>query len=247
MVATLSRPIALPRVVLLHLWELEGLGDPHPLLGAADLYVPQGERGEFTRRCFHELACLGLADGDMLTREFRVVLRILASPGRELYCWSAYVDDPGRDRQFLVASAGGDAVAMQVQGEAVAIVPVDERRLLEEFVGELPEFPPAPVPDLHTTRQAFDTRAENHDMFAASLSPEMELERQLKAPREAVHQVYAGGTSDGRYRRSQPLSVIDIRDEGRILVFADAQQNLHRLSGTPANLARAFAATWQGL
>ncbi|EHY88830.1 ESX secretion-associated protein EspG [Saccharomonospora azurea] len=247
MTTVLSRPIALPRAMLLHVWELEGLGDPHPVLGASDLYVPQAERGEFTCRCFRELAGLGLAREDLLTRDFRVVLRILASPSRELYCWSTYVDDPGRDRKFLVAAAGGDAVAMQVRGEAVAIVPIEERRLVEEFVSELPDFPPAPVSDLRTTRQAFDVRAENHDMFAADLSPEMELERQLKAPREAVHQVYAGTTSDGRPLRSRPLSVIDIRDEGRICVFADGQQNLYRLSGTPANLARTFAATWHTL
>jgi hypothetical protein len=244
---TLSRPIALPRAVLSHVWELEGLGDPHPVLGASELYVPQDDRAEFTRRCFRELGALGLADEDMLTRDFRVVLRILASPGRELRCWSTYVDDPGRDRKFLVAAAGGDAVAMQVRGDAVAIVPVDERRLVEEFVGELPEFPPAPGADLHTTRQAFEVRAENHDMFSATLTPEMELERQLKAPRVAVHQVYAGCTVDGTYRRSRPFSVVDIRDEGRICVFADEQQNLHRVSGTPAALVRTFAAAWQGL
>jgi hypothetical protein len=233
--------------MVLHLWELEGLGDPHPVLGAFDLYVPQNERAEFSRQCFRVLAELGLAHEDMLTREFRVVLRVLASPGRELHCWSVHTDAPGRDRKLLVASAGDEAVAVQVQGDAVEIVPIDGRRLVEEFVAELPEFPPAPVRDLHTTRQAFDVRAENHDMFSESLSPEMELERELKAPREAVHQVYAGGTVDGRYRRSRPISVIDIREEGRICVFADAEQNLHRLAGTPANLARAFTSAWQTL
>ncbi|WP_085978661.1 ESX secretion-associated protein EspG [Saccharomonospora xinjiangensis] len=247
MMAVLTRPVALPRALLLHLWELEGLGDPHPLLGASDLYLPQDQRGEFTRRCFRELGRLGLAREDMLTREFRVALRIVASPGRELYCWSTYSDAEERDRKFLVASAGGDAVAMQVKDESVTIVPIAERHLVEAFLGELPEFPPAPVPELHTTRQAFDVRAENHDMFAAELTPEMEFERRLKAPREAVHQVYAGGTPDGRYRRSEPLSVIDLREEGRILVFADGQQNLHSLPGTPANLAKTFAATWQNL
>jgi hypothetical protein len=170
--------------------------------------------------------------------------RIFASPGRELYCWSGYTDDPGRDRKFLVAAAGGEAAAMQVQDESVAIVSIDERRLVEEFVGELPQVPPAPVSELHTTRDAFDTRDEHHDMFATRLSPEKELEERLKAPREAVHQVYVGGTSDGRYRRSGPFSVIDLRDRGRIVVFADESRNLHCLPGTPANLARILTAAW---
>ena len=209
------------------------------------MYIPQSERGEFTNHCFQRLAELDLAHGDMLTREFRVILRVLASPGRELYCWSAYTDDPDRDRKFLVAAAGGEAAAMQVRGESVAIVSIDERRLVEEFIGELPQVPPAPVPELHTTRQAFEARDESHDMFAARLSPEKELEERLKAPREAVHQVYVGGTSDGRYRRSKPFSVIDLRDQGRILVFADEQQNLHCLPGTPANLAKTLVTAWQ--
>ncbi|WP_253864416.1 ESX secretion-associated protein EspG [Prauserella halophila] len=236
----------MPRTVLLHLWELERLGEAHPLLSANDMYVPLAGREEFTRECFRALAEQGLAQGDTLTRDFRVALRVIASPDREIYCWSSCVD-AGQDRKVAVMTAGGEAVAMQVKGETVGIVPSDERRLVEDFVTDLPERPPATTRELHTSRAAFDQRDRNHDMFASRLTQEKELEKHLKAPREAVHQVYVAGNSEGRHRRSKPFSVIDIRGQGRVLTFADGQDNLHCLPGTPANLTKTLTATWQSL
>lgn len=242
----LTRPITVPRALLLHVWSLEELGEPHPVLGGFDLYVPADSAEEFTRECFHALAGLGLARDGILTRDFLVALRLIASAERELYCWSTHADN-SRDRKLLVCAGGDQAVAMQVRGDVVSIVPVDERRVLEAFVDELPEFPAAPVPELTMARRDFATREESGNPFAAGPDPAKQLERQLRAPREAVHQVYAAKVSGSKLRRSKPFSVIDVSEQGRVLLFVDGQDNLHRLPGTSTNLARTLVATWRAM
>lgn len=242
----LSRPITVPRALLLHVWSLEELGDPHPVLGGSDLYVPADSAEEFTRECFDALAGLGLARDGILTRDFLATLRFIAAPDRELYCWSAHADR-GQDRKFCVCAGGDEAVAMQVRGDVVSIVRVDERRLLDAFIDELPEFQAAPVPELTIARRDFEARDEPEDLFSSGPDPAKELNSQLRAPREAVHQLYAAKASGGRLRRSKPFSVIDVSEQGRILVFVDGQDNLHRLPGTPTNLAKTLVATWQAM
>lgn len=245
--AVVNRPVALPRTVLARLWELEGLGNPHPVVGVSDLYVPQDDRSQADARTFRALEELGIADGGLLTRNFRVALRLLASPDRELHCWSSHADDTSANRALGVFAAGGEAVAVQVRDDLVTFAPAEEPRLVDEFLGELPRVPAAQVRELHTSRAAYEQRDERRDVFAARPEPEQEIDNLMKAPRDAAHQVYAGATVDGRYRRSKPFSVIDIRDRGRVVAFADGQQNIHVLPGNPAQLARTFAATWQAM
>lgn len=243
----LTRPVELPREALVHVWQLENLGGVHPVLGESELYVPATLGAEFTRRCMRALADLGLATaGETLTREFRVTLRVLASPARELYAWSSHTD-PSQNCRLAAAAAGGRAVAMQVRGEAVVLAAIDESQLVETFIAELPEFPPASIRPLHLTRSAYDQRDDNHDMFAATQSPAKQLEKLMQAPRAAVHKVYAAGTSGSEHVRSKPFSVIDIENQGRVLTFTDARGDIHCLPGTPGHLTQTFHATWQSM
>jgi hypothetical protein len=241
-VPVLTRPVTVPRALLLHVWNVEKLGETHPVLGGFELYLPQDNDKEFTRECLRVLADLGLADGEVLTRDFRLALRAIAAPDRQLYCWSAHADS-SQDRKFFVGARGRDAVAMQVRGDTVSIVPVDERRLVEVFVAELPDFPAAPVRALTIAKQDFEAQDGRRDLFAARQSPARQLAQQMQERREAVHQIYTATTSGGRCTRSRQFSLIDLADQGRILAFLDGQDNLHRLPGTPANLARILAAT----
>lgn len=246
--AVLTRPVVLPREALVHVWRLENLGGVHPLLGESEMYVPADLDAEFTRRCMRELADLGLATAEeTLTREFRVTLRVLASPTRELYAWSAHSDDPSRNRRFAAATAGSQAVAMQVRDEAVGLVSIDESSLVDTFIDELPEFPPAPVSPLHVTRSGYEQRDDNRDMFAAKQSPEKQLEKLMKAPRSAAHKVYAAAASGSQHVRSKPFTVIDIANQGRVVTFTDARGDIHCLPGTRGHLAQTFLATWQAM
>lgn len=238
------------RTILLHMWDQVGLGGSHPVLGGAENYVPVDNTGHFTRRCFDALDALGLADGELLTREFSNTLDLLAAPSRELYCLSTY-PDAGEDRRFLFASGDGEAVAVQVIGDAVSFLPIDERHLVEDFVNELPEVPAARVRPLIIPKQEFDDRHNpdtRRNLFAAEPGPVKELVTQLEQPRDAVHQLFvAVAISETTRRRSVPFSVIDVRDEGRIVVFTDGQQQLRRLSGTPAVLTDTLTATMHGM
>lgn len=245
----LRRPVDVPRVALLHTWTLERLGDPHPVLGSLGLYVPQDRRAELTRRCLQLLAELGLATGEVLTPEFRDTLHTLAEPGRELYCWSSFAD-PAHDSAHLVAERAGEAVVLSVRGDVVALRPVDPRYLVEEFVTTLPRTPPASVRPLVVPRGDVENRDSgdmaNTDPLAHPGAAD-ELRAQLSAPRDAAHQLYGAVTSDGTRRRSKPLTAIDVSGLGRILVFLDGADRVHRLPGTPGALADTLRATWNGL
>lgn len=242
--AVRARPITVPRTLLLQVWDVEELGDPHPVLGGLELYVARSRAEAFTHACWQALTGLGLAEDATLTPEFRLMLRVLSSPDRELYCWSAHADDR-QDRRFLFCAAGGEAAAMQVRGEVVSIVPVEEHRLLEQFIDELPGFPPAPGSELTIAEREFERHDESGNLFSSGPDPVRELTQQLEAPREAIHQVYVARTLGGTLRRSRPFSVIDISEQGRVLIFVDGQDHLHRLPGTPMNLAKTLAATWR--
>ncbi|MFC4003939.1 ESX secretion-associated protein EspG [Prauserella oleivorans] len=243
----LRGPVDVPRPVLLHTWGVERLGDPHPVLGSFGYYVPQDAVAELTRQCLRLLAELGLATGDSLTREFRDTLRTLAQPGRELYCWSSFAD-PEQDRACLVAERDGEAVELQVQGDVVSIGPADSRRLVEAFVASLPDVPAARVRPLTVDRAEFEQRGETGlDDPLAQPGAADELAKQLQAPRDAVHQLYGAVTSDGRRRRSRPMSAIDVSGAGRVLVLVDGHDRLHRLPGTPGVLAETLVATWQSM
>lgn len=243
--AVLQRPVVIRREILLRVWELEGLGETHPVLGARTKYIPADLAGETDRECFRVLEGLGLAEGQTPTREFRVALRVLNAPVRDLYCYS---ETGGGKLRFAAASGGGMTVGVQVDGELVTLASTGDDDLVDGFLSELPNFPPASITPLHTTKREFEQRHENHDMFAAKQSPEKQLEKAMKAPRLGVHQVYAGGrTSDGAYRSSKPFTIVDIRDRGRVVTFTDPDGGLHCLPGDPGTLTKTFVATWQSL
>ncbi|OLT47850.1 hypothetical protein BJF85_14575 [Saccharomonospora sp. CUA-673] len=240
--AVLTTPVAVPRTVLLRVWEREGLGELPPVFGADDIYVSLTAERAYDEACVRVLAELGLADGEMLTREFRVALRVVASPNRELYCWSK------NGRRFSASTAGGEGVAVQVQGDMAVFAGFEERNLMADFISELPPYRPAHIPALHVTRGAFEQREEARSSIAADRQDSMpQLARLMKAQREDSHQVYVRGISGDRYRRSKPFTVYDLRDHGRVVTFTDGRGDIHCLPGTAENLASTFAATWQSM
>ncbi|EIF00779.1 ESX secretion-associated protein EspG [Saccharomonospora glauca] len=244
----LAQPVSVPKVALLHSWGLEGLGEPHPVLGSHGLHVPSGRTAEFTRQCLELLARVGLSTEQALTSGFRDTLRTLARPSRELYCWSAYAD-PHRDGALLVAERDGEAVAAFVHGDTVSLRSVDPRRLVEEFVALLPPAPAASVRSLSVPRSEFESTeaVDEDDGFRITGRRDVkELRDHLKAPREGVHQLYGAVTVNGARRRSDPLSLIDVAGLGRMLVFRDAEDFIQRRPGSVEALTEALAVALRG-
>lgn len=217
---------------------MERLGEPHPVLGSAGFYTYQDMSGTFDRACLGLLTELGLANGERLEPEFRETLRVLAQPGRELYCWSSYAD-PAGDEAFLVAALENDAVALRTSGDTVLLQAVEESRFVEEFVALLPEVPAARVPRISLARNEFDRRDENRDHLAGPGAADR-LEAALKAPRDALHQLHVATRTDGGRQRSEPLSVIDLTGTGRILVYVDGHDRLQQVPGTPSRITAAL-------
>ncbi|GAA1250183.1 ESX secretion-associated protein EspG [Prauserella halophila] len=248
--AVLDRPVTLPRVIALYAWELEELGEAHPILGARETYIHVDRTGEAERQALGLLQDLGLSDGQMPTRELRVALRVLRSPVRELYSHSKIHTRDGGTLEFKSAAAvaGDVGVALEVRGDMVTLSRFDADDLVDGFLSELPALRPAQIPELHTTRRDYELRDENHDMFAARESPEKRIEKLVKAPRLGVHQVFvAGRTTGGGHERSLPFTLIDARDQGRILTFTDPGGGIHCLPADSGTLTKTFLATWQSI
>lgn len=229
----LEHAVRVPRSALLHAWSLEGLGGPHPVLTSSGLFVPEHRAAELTRQCLRLLADVGLSTGRTLTPDFREVLRTLARPSREVYGWSSHAD-PERDSALVVVERDGEAVAATVRGDEVTLHPVDARRLVDEFVAMLPAFPAATVTPLRVPRA--DVVADVEDFH-----------RRLTWSREAAHQLYGAVTVDGVRRRSRPLTLVDVSELGRMLLFVDTDEHVHRRPGTPAAVSDALLATLRGL
>ncbi|WP_050954307.1 ESX secretion-associated protein EspG [Saccharomonospora azurea] len=240
----LEHAVRVPRSALLHAWSLEGLGGPHPVLTSSGLFVPEHRAAELTRQCLRLLADVGLSTGRTLTPDFREVLRTLARPSREVYGWSSHAD-PERDSALVVVERDGEAVAATVRGDEVTLHPVDARRLVDEFVAMLPAFPAATVTPLRVPRADVDAvgdgrrRADRRDVE--------DFHRRLTWAREAAHQLYGAVTVDGVRRRSRPLTLVDVSELGRMLLFVDTDEHVHRRPGTPAAVSDALLATLRGL
>ncbi|MER7114414.1 ESX secretion-associated protein EspG [Saccharomonospora azurea] len=175
----------------------------------------------------------GTVDGRTLTPDFREVLRTLPRPSREVHGWSSHAAHE-RDSALVVVERDGEAVAATVRGDEVTLHPVDARRLVDEFVAILPAFPAATVTPLRVPRA--DVVADVEDFH-----------RRLTWSREAAHQLYGAVTVDGVRRRSRPLTLVDVSELGRMLLFVDTDEHVHRRPGTPAAVSDALLATLRGL
>jgi hypothetical protein len=239
----LHQAVAVPRAALLHAWNLEAPGDVHPALRSSGLYVPDDRAEEVTRESLRLLAEAGLPSGQDGT--LREVLYTLARPSREVYGWSSYAD-PSLDTASLVAEREGGAVGVTVHGDQVLLRPVEPRDLVEELVTSLPAVPAAAVPPLRVARAEIDGEGED-GRWRSGVTEVEGFRRQLARPRDGAHQLYGAVTVDGVRRRSRPLSVLDVSGLGRMLVFLDADDHVHRRPGTPAELTGALHTTLSGL
>ncbi|GAA1235633.1 hypothetical protein GCM10009676_19510 [Prauserella halophila] len=244
----LDTPVVIERMTLERIWELEQLGEPHPLLGSNEVYVPEVLGSEVAGRGMRELADLGLATrNEVLTREFRHALRVLATPLRQLYRRSQFAD-PAGNHDGAVATAGGETVNLRVDRGTVGLVTVDGDHVIDVFLGELPAFPPASITPVHTTKRAYTQRDEDQNLFAAEPSAETRLAELLAAPRAAAHDVFVAGTTpDGRPERSLPFRILDVIGHGRVVTFTDADAGIHCLPATDENLAQVFRNTWRSM
>ncbi|WP_345390117.1 ESX secretion-associated protein EspG [Amycolatopsis samaneae] len=247
----LDRPVRMPRLAFLVAWQLEELGEPHPVIGPNNYYMTDEFRTTLRQRSLDGLARLGLASaGGVLTPDFRQTLTTIARPGREFYSWSNFPDRSEDDGAILVAALGHDAVRLITDQRTVRLDPVPAERLCEHFVETLPDVPGADVRPLHVAATDFADpggRRED-DPFA---EPDREAERLweiMRADRDAAHQLYAAARDgSGARNRSLPISAVDLTARGRVLTYLDRDERggrrINLFPGNRENLLTSLGAT----
>jgi hypothetical protein len=250
-VPVVDSAVVLPKMAFVTVWELENLGEPHPVIGPNNYYMTDEFRAELHRHTYASLEELGLAAEGLVSEELRRTMHVIASSDRQFYGWSSTAH--GGDDAILVAALGRDAVRIATDDEVILLDPIPAETLTEHFVEALPEVPAAHVMPVTVPESQLDDPSgfTNSSPLAqlADTGPVDYLNNVMRAQRDAVHQLYAAvrGRS-GERRRSMPLSAIDLTGQGRVFTFLNkhpktGQKQINLLPGTPANLISVLEAT----
>lgn len=224
----LSKPVALPRIALNSLWEWEGHGEQHPVLGSTGMWMSDQNKARLEQAVLGELAKQGMARDGHIAPEFRSALRVLAGATEEVYGWVA--DIAGGDTgAILVAAQGADAIRVLRDERAVVLDPISPDRLYEHFVEALPDVPAARISPISIPRSSYspDSAPVEEDDFEFQMSsdyyaetnPADELAELMRAKRTAEHKVYVARRIGGRRVRGEQLTLLDLTDKGRVLTW----------------------------
>lgn len=226
--AVVSEAVALPRLALIKLWEWEGFGQPHPVVGGDDYWMSPEAAGRLEGAVYAELEERELASGGHLAPEFRDTLRVLAYGSERYFGWISDLE-AGTTGGALVAALGDDAVRLVRDGDYIGLERIYPDQLAEYLVDSLPYLEPAAIDPITAPRSAMPRPGGADDDYEVEVtassrgpSPAARLKKLLRARRSGVHQLYAGrlpGT--GAAVNSRPLTAIDLAGEGRILTYVD--------------------------
>lgn len=254
-VTSINRPLRLPRIAFLTAWELQGLGEPHPVVGVNDLYLTDEIRVDLRRRTLARLTDLGLATPNGLQPPLARTLAMLASATHEFYAWSSFRN--GDAGAILVARHGYEAVRLITDGNVVYLDPIDADQLAQRFVETLPNVPGARVPSIMVPKKVYsgDYGGNPDDPLAEPSAAEQQatrLRELMRAERDALHQIYAVvRDGNGNRRRSVPISAVDLSRSGRVVTFRSgggrAEETINLVPGAPAQLISLLNATIAGL
>lgn len=237
--------VVLPRMVFIAVWDVENVGEPHPVIGPDNHYMTDEFRAELHRRAYAYLEGLGLAVAGRSSPEFRHTLRVIARSDRQFYGWSSATEEQDNG-VVLVAALGRDAIRVSADDELVLLDPVPPTGLAEHLLAALPDVPaadvaPTTVPRAHLGNPSGFSNA-NPLAQLVDTGPFDYLTEVMGAQRDALHQLYAAvRDKSGERRRSRPLSAIDLTERGRVLAYLDdhprhGREQVTLLPGTPANL-----------
>lgn len=252
--AVIRQPVVLPRIALIKLWEWAGY-PAHEVIGVNEYWQTPAADQKLEAEVYAHLQRQGLADGRQPSAELRGTLEVLARAEAECHGWVSDV----RARQnggIVVAELNGHAVRLVRDDDVVRIEPVPAGEVAEATVQALPRVPPAPIepftveqpaerPDADGPYEVQVKKARSRPSDKARLK---EIER---GPHTGVHQLYVlARVGVGEARTSEPLTVVDLVQRGRVLVTAhtaDGERQLHCMPGTDDTLVREIQRTWQSM
>jgi hypothetical protein len=246
-------PLYLPKTVLLTAWDWEGHGTPPAVLGPDNLWLADDTKKKLDDAVLDTLAELNLAAGGTLTREFRDLLRVLATGPLRFTAWLGDIESK-ETGNILVSASGPDAVRVVRQDDKVRIDLVDPGYGAEALVDLLPPVEPARIDSASIPKSRFSGRPvyeDSYDLADPTAEPEYDplpwARELMAAKRTGVHQLYA--VNNGT--RSTPLTVVDAAHIGRILTYLVPGENGELLvrfeSGSRDVLVDVLYATLHGL
>jgi len=214
-------PLYLPKTVLLTAWEWERHGTPPAVLGPDHLWLTDETKKKLDDAVLDTLTELQLASGGTLTREFRDLLRVLATGPLRFTAWLGDIesDETGN---ILVSASGRDAVRVIRQDEKVRIDVIDPGYGAESLVDMLPPVEPARIDPVKIPKSRFSGQPvyeDSYDLEDPTEEPEYDplpsARELMAAKRTGVHQLYAANNGT----RSTPLTVVDTAHAGRVLTY----------------------------
>lgn len=246
--AVVSKPIALPRIALTMLWEWEGLGEPHPVVGTNGTWLSEQSKAALEEGIFAELAKQDMASGRHLAPELRETLRVLASASHEIYAWVADIAG-GDSGAIMVAALGADAVRLMRDERAVLLDPIAPNRLAEHFVEALPDVDAAKISPITVPKSSYSPERApvEEDDFEFQLqsdyappNPSDQLAELMRHKRTAEHKIYVARRNGGTRLRSEGLTAIDLAGKGRVLTYLtrpdDGEQQIHCVPASDTEL-----------
>ncbi|MEC3974297.1 ESX secretion-associated protein EspG [Amycolatopsis sp. H20-H5] len=248
--SVIDRPVVLPKLAFLTVWDMVGLGEPHPIFGTNTHYVTgDGFARDLHARTMALLTEHGLARRDRLNPLWKATLRVIGLAGREFYAWSHHSGD-GTHGAILVASHDGHAVRVAADDHVVSVEPVADKWHATHLLDALPDVPGARIKTVRVAEDFYD------DPYAVSRSPLAEpvdtndidyLNKVMAVPRDAVHQFYTATRDDGDRVRSSPITALDLTGQGRVLTYRTDDDRIVAESGTPRQCISILNTTHAGL
>jgi hypothetical protein len=250
----LRGPVFLPTLAFLKVWEWEGHGAPPTVIGANNYWFAEETAKQFEEKVLDVLVAVGVGSGGIVTPDFRDALYVLATGAQR---FSALLVDTVTNETagILVSVSGSDAIRVVREADAVRIDVVDATRAAESLVEILPPVPPARLDSIAIPQSRYSPEGprpgERFDYVRPNRygprDPTLRPRELMKGARSGVHQMYV--TKAGR--RSSPLTIVDVRDDGRVLTFVSAapreEPKINFRAGTRENLTDALYGTYAAL
>lgn len=253
MTAVIRQPVVLPRLSLIKLWEWAGY-PPHDVIGVNEYWQTPAAGAQLEQVVRADLRQRGLADGDWPSAELNGALEVLARAEAECHGWVSVRGQ--RNGGFVAAEYAGQAVRLVRDDDLVRIDPISAGQVAEAAVQALPRVPAAPIAPFTVLRplerpsgdDPYDVQVNKARVGISDKARLREIER---GPHSGVHQLYVlARVGVGEARTSEPLTVVDLVQRGRVLVTAhtaDGERQLHCMPGTDDTLVREIQRTWQSM
>jgi hypothetical protein len=246
----LRGPVLLPKLAFVTAWRWSGHGDPPPVVGMDEAWLPADALKRYEERVLDVLTDNGVAAKGSLTPEFRTTLDVLATGPTRFWAWTGDIEND-ETGGILVSIKDRQAARLLRMDTMIRIDAVDARCAPAALVDALPDVRPARFEPVCVAKSRYrpdaDAFFDRADPTSEVPADPAERPRELMAGRRSgIHQLYVAHNGE----RSSPVTVVDVVGEGRVLTFqstAGGELLLEFYPGSRENLVAVLENTREGL